>query len=116
MSYLPTAPARFAEQAVDGFAASHPRHVKRVDGGVIRLSPMTPGQVGVVVGGGSGHYPAFAGLVQFKTEGGSDLIFSSRQVVPPGHAGAPRPDNPSSVHQRANLPDRSTWRQRPSRR
>ena len=63
MSYLPTDPARFAEQAVDGFAASHPRHVKRVDGGVIRLSPMGPGQVGVVVGGGSGHYPAFAGLV-----------------------------------------------------
>ena len=63
MSYLPTDPARFAERAVDGFAASHPRHVKRVDGGVIRLSPMAPGQVSVVVGGGSGHYPAFAGLV-----------------------------------------------------
>ena len=63
MSYLPTDPALFAERAVDGFAASHPRHVQRVDGGVIRLHPMAQGQVGVVVGGGSGHYPAFAGLV-----------------------------------------------------
>lgn len=63
MSYLPTDPDRFAERAIDGFAASHPRHVQRVDGGVIRLAPMAPGQVGVVAGGGSGHYPAFAGLV-----------------------------------------------------
>ena len=63
MSYLPTDPALFAKRAVDGFAASHPRHVQRVDGGVIRLRPLAPGQVGVVVGGGSGHYPAFAGLV-----------------------------------------------------
>ncbi len=63
MSYLPTDPDRFAERAIDGFAASHPRHVQRVDGGVIRLAPMAPGQVAVVAGGGSGHYPAFAGLV-----------------------------------------------------
>jgi dihydroxyacetone kinase len=63
MSFLPTDPAVFASRAIDGFAASHPRHVQRVDGGVIRLAPMASGQVGLVVGGGSGHYPAFAGLV-----------------------------------------------------
>jgi dihydroxyacetone kinase len=63
MSFLPTDPAVFAGRAIDGFAASHPRHVQRVDGGVIRLAPMASGQVGLVVGGGSGHYPAFAGLV-----------------------------------------------------
>ena len=63
MSYLPTEPNDFASKAIDGFVAAHPRHVRRTDGGVIRLAPIPAGQVGVVVGGGSGHYPAFAGLV-----------------------------------------------------
>jgi len=63
MAYLPTDPADFASKAVDGFVAAFPRHVQRVDGGVIRLAPIPSGQVGLVVGGGSGHYPAFAGLV-----------------------------------------------------
>ena len=63
MSYLPTEPEDFASKAIDGFVAAHPRHVQRTDGGVIRLAPIPAGQVGVVVGGGSGHYPAFAGLV-----------------------------------------------------
>ena len=63
MSYLPTEPEDFASKAIDGFVAAHPRHVRRIDGGVIRLAPIPSGQVGVVVGGGSGHYPAFAGLV-----------------------------------------------------
>ena len=63
MSYLPTEPENFASKAIDGFVAAHPRHVRRTDGGVIRLAPIPAGQVGVVVGGGSGHYPAFAGLV-----------------------------------------------------
>ena len=63
MGYLPTDPANFASEAIDGFAAAYPRHVRRIDGGVMRLAPIPSGQVGVVVGGGSGHYPAFAGLV-----------------------------------------------------
>ena len=63
MSYLPTDASDFASKAIDGFVAAHPRHVQRTDGGVIRLAPIPSGQVGVVVGGGSGHYPAFAGLV-----------------------------------------------------
>ena len=63
MAHLPTDPAVFASKAIDGFVQAHPRHVRRVDGGVVRLAPIPAGQVGVVVGGGSGHYPAFAGLV-----------------------------------------------------
>ena len=63
MTHLPTDPADFASQAIDGFVQAHPRHVRRVDGGVVRLAPIPAGQVGVVTGGGSGHYPAFAGLV-----------------------------------------------------
>ena len=56
-------PARFADDALDGFATVHRQYVTRVDGGVVRSTETPAGQVALVVGGGSGHYPAFAGLV-----------------------------------------------------
>ncbi|MDT0195963.1 dihydroxyacetone kinase subunit DhaL [Arthrobacter sp. AB6] len=56
-------PADFADEALDGFAAANRAYVARVDGGVVRSTEMPAGQVALVVGGGSGHYPAFAGLV-----------------------------------------------------
>ena len=38
--------------------------VRRAPGGIVRAGPGAPGNiVVVVVGGGSGHYPAFSGLV-----------------------------------------------------
>lgn len=54
---------RFSEEALRGFAAAHARHVQPVHGGVVRATASPPGQVAVVLGGGSGHYPAFAGWV-----------------------------------------------------
>ena len=63
MSRLITNPDTFAAAAIKGFVEAHPRHVNAIEGGVMRLSPIPDGQVGLVVGGGSGHYPAFAGLV-----------------------------------------------------
>jgi D-erythrulose 4-kinase len=56
-------PADFAEEALDGLVAANRRYVARVDGGVVRSTEVPAGQVALVVGGGSGHYPAFAGLV-----------------------------------------------------
>ncbi len=56
-------PAAFADDALAGFAAAYPGYVLPVDGGVVRTSASKPGQVALVIGGGSGHYPAFAGLV-----------------------------------------------------
>jgi len=56
-------PARFADEVADGFAAAHRDRVRRVPGGVVRAEPAARGTVAVVIGGGSGHYPAFAGLV-----------------------------------------------------
>ncbi|MCO1337858.1 D-erythrulose kinase [Kocuria polaris] len=56
-------PTEFADAATDGLVAAHRRRLERVDGGVVRASEMKDGQVAVVIGGGSGHYPAFAGLV-----------------------------------------------------
>lgn len=56
-------PDAFVEDALEGFARVHSDLVRRVDGGIVRAHPLTAGQVAVVIGGGSGHYPAFAGLV-----------------------------------------------------
>ncbi|MCU1597689.1 MAG: homodimeric dihydroxyacetone kinase [Glaciihabitans sp.] len=56
-------PADFATDVLDGLIAAHPDYVARVDGGVVRSTTVPAGQVAVVIGGGSGHYPSFAGLV-----------------------------------------------------
>jgi D-erythrulose 4-kinase len=63
MTYLYNDPVDFADELIDGFVAANGRWVRRVHGGVVRNAQPVPGQVAVVIGGGSGHYPAFAGLV-----------------------------------------------------
>lgn len=63
MTRLWNDPAAFADEMIDGFVAANPRSVRRVTGGVVRSTVVPDGQVAVVVGGGSGHYPAFGGLV-----------------------------------------------------
>jgi len=63
MTHLITDATTFAADAISGFVLANGRHVRAVDGGVVRSTVIPDGQVGVVVGGGSGHYPAFAGLV-----------------------------------------------------
>lgn len=56
-------PATFTEDMVTGFVAANPLHVRRVPGGVVRANRARRGKVAVVTGGGSGHYPAFCGVV-----------------------------------------------------
>src|SRR5690625_3325495 len=63
MVYVVNDPAEFAAQMQEGFCAAYPDWVRRVPGGVVRSTTVPEGQVAVVTGGGSGHYPAFAGLV-----------------------------------------------------
>ncbi|MFF2840689.1 dihydroxyacetone kinase family protein [Paenarthrobacter sp. NPDC057981] len=63
MTRLFNEPAAFADEMIEGFVASHSRWVRRVNGGVARSTRSTPDTVALVIGGGSGHYPAFAGLV-----------------------------------------------------
>ncbi len=63
MTRLFNEPAAFADEMIEGFVASHGRWVRRVSGGVARSTRSTPGTVSLVIGGGSGHYPAFGGLV-----------------------------------------------------
>jgi dihydroxyacetone kinase len=63
MSYLLNDPVEFADELLEGFVAANSALVRAVSGGVVRASRTPAGQVAVVIGGGSGHYPAFAGLV-----------------------------------------------------
>jgi dihydroxyacetone kinase len=63
MTYLSNVPSNFVDEATAGFAAANRRWVRQVTGGVIRRQRARSGQVVVVIGGGSGHYPAFAGVV-----------------------------------------------------
>lgn len=63
MTYLINSASTFAQEAVDGFALAHPQYVAAVHGGVVRSSQTPHGQPALVIGGGSGHYPAFAGWV-----------------------------------------------------
>ncbi|MCK2034599.1 dihydroxyacetone kinase family protein [Microbacterium sp. SSW1-49] len=63
MTRIVSDPDTFVAEALDGLVLAHSQELRRVDGGVARRSPLSSGQVAVVVGGGSGHYPAFAGIV-----------------------------------------------------
>src|SRR4051794_33741987 len=63
MTRLFNEPADFADEMVEGFVAANTRYVRAVPGGVARSTVSPAGQVAVVIGGGSGHYPAFGGLV-----------------------------------------------------
>jgi dihydroxyacetone kinase len=79
-------PADFARDAIAGLCDAHPDLVRAVDGGVVRATATRPGKVAVVLGGGAGHYPAFAGYVGPGLADGAvcgDVFASpsSRQVV-----------------------------------
>lgn len=56
-------PEEFASAALSGFCDIYRRYVYPVKGGAVRSTKTPDGKVAVVVGGGSGHYPAFCGYV-----------------------------------------------------
>ena len=51
------------EDILSGFVRAHPATVTVRDGAVVRRHRAPSGQVAVVLGGGGGHYPGFAGWV-----------------------------------------------------
>src|SRR5690606_9890997 len=63
MTRLFNSPDDFADELVEGFVAANQRWVRPVTGGVVRSTRSAEPKVAVVIGGGSGHYPAFGGLV-----------------------------------------------------
>ncbi|SEQ76591.1 dihydroxyacetone kinase family protein [Arthrobacter sp. OV608] len=56
-------PSDFAEEALAGFCDIHSDLVRQVPGGAVRRHRPAQPKVAVLAGGGSGHYPAFAGLI-----------------------------------------------------
>ncbi|MDT5153211.1 MAG: D-erythrulose 4-kinase [Mycobacterium sp.] len=63
MAYILNAPADFAAEALAGFVAANADTIVAVDGGAAVRAPSPLRRVSLVTGGGSGHYPAFAGFV-----------------------------------------------------
>ncbi|GGM29745.1 dihydroxyacetone kinase family protein [Promicromonospora citrea] len=63
MTFVHNRPENFVPEALSGLVKAHPGRLRAVPGGIARADGTRPGKVAVVVGGGSGHYPAFAGLV-----------------------------------------------------
>lgn len=63
MTFVFDDPHRFTEDMLVGFLDVHRERVVGIPGGVVRAAETPAGKVAVVVGGGSGHYPAFCGVV-----------------------------------------------------
>lgn len=66
MKKLMNNPSDVVEEMVDGYVKAHPDYVKYMeenDRALIRSRPKENGKVGVLIGGGSGHEPAFMGYV-----------------------------------------------------
>jgi len=55
----------FKDEFLEGLTAAYSRYLRPIPGasGVMSVAAPTSGRVSVLIGGGSGHYPAFAGLV-----------------------------------------------------
>lgn len=56
-------PREFREDMLAGYVRAFPRFVTLVSGGVVRATEPPAGKVAVINGGGSGHYPAFCGVI-----------------------------------------------------
>lgn len=63
MTYLWNDPSNFPKELAAGFLAANQRYLRKVFGGAVRATESTPGKVSLVVGGGTGHHPAFGGWV-----------------------------------------------------
>jgi dihydroxyacetone kinase len=63
MTRLYDDPATFMDDMLLGFLDAYRTYAVGVPGGVVRSRETRAGKVAVVVGGGSGHYPAFCGVV-----------------------------------------------------
>jgi len=85
MKKLINDPFDFVEESLEGFVLAHEHLIKRVGRRVVaRIDAPIEGKVGVVIGGGSGHLPAFMGYVG---TGGADAapignIFASPPAKP----------------------------------
>jgi dihydroxyacetone kinase len=85
MTRLINDPAVFTDQMLEGFCGLYPQYVTQVSGGVVRSTAIAEGKVAVVIGGGSGHYPAFCGTVGPGFADGADMINGTDILVDGGY-------------------------------
>ena len=93
MTHVYNNPAQFKDDVIAGFTVAYARYVERVEGasGFVRHGGPRDGKVSLVVGGGSGHYPSYAGIVGAGLADGCVLgdVFtspSSEQIYRVGRA------------------------------
>lgn len=81
MTHVYNDPANFKEDVLRGFALAFPQYVGRVEGasGFVRAGGALEDKVALVIGGGSGHYPSYNGVVGTGFADGAVLgdIFAS---------------------------------------
>lgn len=94
MTRIFNSPSDFAEEALAGFCDAHSDLVRQVPGGAVRRHRSGKPKVAVLAGGGSGHYPAFAGLIGSGLADGAVVgnIFTSPSAQ---QARQPRPLPPA---------------------
>src|SRR5687767_5163772 len=65
MTHVYNDPAEFKDDVLRGFAAAYSHYVQRVEGasGFVRAGGPLEGKVSLVIGGGSGHYPSYSGVL-----------------------------------------------------
>ena len=97
MTYVYNDPAEFKNDVLRGFAAAYRGYVDRVEGasGFVRAGGPLDGKVSLVIGGGSGHYPSYNGVVGTGFADGAVLgdLFASpsaEQVYRIGQSGQRR--------------------------
>lgn len=84
---LMNVPNEIVDEMIEGYAAAYPRYVKVLESNkraIVGAHAGRPGKVGIVIGGGSGHEPAFMGLI------GPGLV----DGVPVGNVFASPPPDP----------------------
>src|SRR5690606_14022095 len=75
-------PNKVVDEMLEGYAAANRRLVKLLDSNrrsLVRTDAGKPGKVGIVIGGGSGHEPAFYGYVGYGMPDGAAVgnVFAS---------------------------------------
>ncbi|WP_211658191.1 dihydroxyacetone kinase family protein [Phytoactinopolyspora halophila] len=65
MTYVYNTGRAFKDEALDGLVTAYHRFIRRIPrtSAIASVTAPTRGRVATIVGGGSGHYPTFAGLV-----------------------------------------------------
>src|SRR5690625_2176115 len=59
-------PKNVVEEMIEGYVKAHPTYIKQLDEhprSLVTAKPIRDGKVGILIGGGSGHEPAFMGYV-----------------------------------------------------